>query len=181
MIIVVLFSIARKCRQSRCLPIDEGILKMWYINISDIIHLFKIVKFKGKWMKLKTTFLTYASLAQKTNILCFLSFRFESCLREWGTGLGPQGFITKSHFLSEPPFQIVDAVTSHLFFFFLPPSFLCLLDPIRTWLIILMVFITLLHHFPSAGSYNGGYQKRKSNHSSYSAVNPVSYDYLGKT
>lgn len=118
MIIVVLFSIARKCRQSRCLPIDEGILKMWYINISDIIHLFKIVKFKGKWMKLKTTFLTYASLAQKTNILCFLSFRFESCLREWGTGLGPQGFITKSHFLSELPFQIVDAVTSHLFLFF---------------------------------------------------------------
>lgn len=49
--IVALFMMARNLKQTRCLPRDELINKMWDFGKMKYYSAFKRIKISGKWMK----------------------------------------------------------------------------------------------------------------------------------
>jgi hypothetical protein len=74
MFIVVLFTIAKLWKQTRCPTIDEWIKKMWYLYTMEYYSAMKkneLLSSAGKWMELENIILSEVSQAQKTKIRMF--------------------------------------------------------------------------------------------------------------
>ena len=68
MFIAALFTIAKKCKQPKCLPVDEWIKKMWCIYTMEYysaIRRKQILPFATTWMELEGIMLSEISKVEK--------------------------------------------------------------------------------------------------------------------
>jgi hypothetical protein len=76
MLIAVLFTIAKLCKQTKCPIADKWIKKMWYLYTKEFYSATKneILSFAGKCLELENIILNEVSQAQKAKSICVVSY-----------------------------------------------------------------------------------------------------------